>query len=50
MEGLDQAFLFIEEILHEVQKGSASIFSSASFQTLTVSPDINDLGDLWPNI
>ena len=47
---LDLAFLFIEEILHEVQKGSASIFSSASSQTLVVSPAINDLVDLCPNL
>ena len=47
---LDLAFLFIEEILHEVQKGSASIFSSASSQTLTVYPAINDLVDLFPNL
>ena len=47
---LDLAFLFIEEILHEVQKGSASIFSSASSQTLAVSPAINDLVDLCPNL
>ena len=47
---LDLAFLFIEEILHEVQKGSGSIFSSASSQTLAVSPAINDLVDLCPNL
>ena len=47
---LDLAFLFIEEILNEVQKGSGSIFSSASSQTLAVSPAINDLVDLCPNI
>ena len=47
---LDLAFLFIEEILDEVQKGSASIFSSASSQTLAVSPDINYLEDLCPNL
>ena len=47
---LDLAFLFIEEILHEVQKGSRSIFSSASSQTLAVSPSINYLVDLCPNL
>ena len=47
---LDLAFLFIEAILHEVRKGSGSIFSSASFQTLAVSPDINDLVDMCPNL
>ena len=47
---LDLAFLFIEEILHEVQKGSGSILSSTSSQTLAVSPGINDLVDRCPNI
>ena len=47
---LDLAFLFIEEILHEVQKGSGSILSSTSSQTLAVSPAINDLVDLCPNL
>ena len=47
---LELAFLFIEEILHEVQKGSGSIFSSASYQTLAVSPAINYLVDLCPNL
>ena len=47
---LDLAFLFIEQILHEVQKGSGSILSSTSSQTLSVSPDINDLVDLCPNL
>ena len=47
---LDLAFLSVEEILHEVQKGSASIFSSASSQTLAVSPAIHDLVDLCPNL
>ena len=40
---LDIAFLFIEEILHEVQKGSGYIFSSASSHTLAVSTAINDM-------
>ena len=40
------AFLFIEEILHEVPKGSGSILSYTSSQTLSVSPAINDLADL----
>ena len=47
---LDLAFLFIEEILHEVQKGSGYILSSTSSQTLTASPAINDLVDLRPNL
>ena len=47
---LDLPFLFIEEILHEVQKGSGSILSSTSSQTLAVSPDINDLVYLCPNL
>ena len=42
---LDLAFLFIEEILHDVQKGSGSILSSISSQTLAVSPANNDLVD-----
>ena len=40
---LDLASLFIEDILHEVQKWSGSILSSKSSQTLAVSPAINDL-------
>ena len=47
---LDLAFLFIEEILHELQKGSGSIISSTSSQTLAVSTAINDLVDLCPNL
>ena len=47
---LDLVFLFIEEILYEVQKGSGSILSSASSQTLAVSPAINDLVDMCPNL
>ena len=47
---LDLAFLFIEEILHEVQKGSGYIFSSASSQTFVVSPAIHDMVDLCPNL
>ena len=47
---LDLAFLLIEEILHEVQKGSGSILSYTYSQTLAVSPAINDLVDLCPNI
>ena len=46
----DLAFLFIEEILHEMKKGSGSILSSTSSQTLAVSPAINDLVDLCPNL
>ena len=44
------AFLFIEEIWHDVQKGSGSILSSISSQTIVVSPAKNDLVDLWPNL
>ena len=47
---LDLAFLFIEEIFHEVQKGSGSILSSTSSQTLAVSPAINEQVDLCPNL
>ena len=47
---LDLAFLFIEEILHEVQKGSGYILISTSSQTLAVSPAINYLVDLFPNL
>ena len=47
---LDLAFLFIEEMLHEVQKGSRSILSYTSSHTLAVSPAINDLVDLCLNL
>ena len=47
---LDPAFLFIEEILHEVQKGSGSILRYTSSQTFAVSPANNDLVDLCPNL
>ena len=47
---LDLAFLFIEEIWHDVQKGSGYIFSSISSSTLPVSPANNYLVDLWPNL
>ena len=47
---LDLAFLFVEEILHEVQKGSGYILSSTSSHTLVVSPAINDLVDMCPNL
>ena len=47
---LDLAFLFMEEILHELQKGFGLILSSKSSQTLAVSPANNDLVDLCPNI
>ena len=47
---LDLAFLFIEAIFHEVQKGSGSILSYTYSQTLAVSPAINDWLDLCPNI
>ena len=44
------AFLFIEDILHDVQKGSGSILSSTSSQTFAVFPANNDLVDLCPNL
>ena len=47
---LDLDFLFIEEILHDVQKGSGYILSSISSQTLEISRDNNDLVDLRPNL
>ena len=47
---LDLAFLFMEEIQQEVQKGSGSILSSTSSHTLAVSPANNDLVDLFPNL
>ena len=47
---LDLAFLFIEEIWHDVQKGSGYILSSIFSQKLAVSPANNDLVDLWPNL
>ena len=47
---LDLAFFFIEEICHEVQKGSGYILSSTSPQTLSVSTANNDLVDLCPNL
>ena len=47
---LDLAFFFIEEILHEVQKGSGSIINSTYSQTLAVYPANNDLVDLCPNL
>ena len=43
---LDLAFLFMEEIWHDVQKGSEYILRSSSSQTLLVSPTNNDLVDL----
>ena len=45
-EVLHLAFFFMEEILHDVKKGSGSIFSSISSQTLSVSPFNNDLVDM----
>ena len=47
---LDLTFLFIEEIWHEVQKGSRYIISYISSQTLSVSPANNYLVDLWPHL
>ena len=39
------AFLFMEEIWHDVQKGSGFILSSISSQTLLAYPTSNDLVD-----
>ena len=47
---LDLAFLFTEEIWHDVQKGSVYTLSSTSPQIFAVSPANNDLVDLCPNI
>ena len=46
----DLAFLFIEEIWHDVKKGSGYILSSISSQKLALSPANNDMVDLWPNL
>ena len=40
---LDPAFLFMEEIFHDVQKGSEYIFRSISSQILLVSPAKNGM-------
>ena len=45
---LNPAFLFMEEIWHDVKKGSGSILSPISSQSLEVSPANNDMVDLWP--
>ena len=42
-EILDLAFLFIQEILHDVQKGYGYNLSSISYQALEVSPAKSDL-------
>ena len=47
---LDLAFLFMEEIWHDVQKRSGYILSSISSQSLAVSPYNNYMVDLWPNL
>ena len=47
---LDLALLFIEEFLHEVQRGSGSILRFTSSQTLAVSPANYDLVYLCPNL
>ena len=39
---LDLSFFFMEEICHDVQKGSGYIPSSISYQKLAVSPAKND--------
>ena len=44
------AFFFIEELLHDVQKGSGYILSSTSSQALAVSPANNDMVDLCTNL
>ena len=43
---LDLAFLFIEEIWHDWQKGSGYILGYISPQTLALSPANNDIVDL----
>ena len=44
------AFLFMEEIWHDVQKWYGYFLSLMSSQKLAVSPSKNDMLDLWPNI
>ena len=44
------AFLFIEEIWHEVQKGTGYILRYISSQIFAVSPANSDLMDMCPNI
>ena len=43
---LDLDFSFVEEISHDVKKGSGYILGSISSQTLEVSPENNNLVDL----
>ena len=47
---LDLSFLFIEDIWHDVQKGSGSILNSIYFQKIAVYLAINDMVDLCPNL
>ena len=47
---LDLSFLFMDEIWHDVQKGYEYILGSISSHTLAVSPDINILVNLCPNL
>ena len=47
---LDPAFLFIEVIWHDVQKGYGFILSSISCRTFAVSPAINDMVNLCPSL
>ena len=47
---LDIYFLCIGYMWYDVQKGSGSSICSISYQTFAVSPAINDLVDLCPNI
>ena len=44
------AFLLIEDIWHDFQKGSESILGSIYFQTFAVSPAINNLVYPCPNL
>ena len=47
---LDLAFLFVEYIWHDVQKGSGYILSSISCQIFSAYPSLNDLLDMCPNL
>ena len=44
------SLLFIEDVWHDVQKGSGYILGSISCQKFEVPPAINDLVYLCPNI
>ena len=43
---LDLAFLFVEEIWHDVKKGSGSILSLISSKKLALSPANDDVLDM----